>query len=465
MKRWNATNPRTRTRARARLSLIAAPVALALMSLALFSAITDARPDAHTPRIDWNDTEIRRILQHTNLGPPPADSTNAFADHPVAAEFGHRLFFDPRLSNTGEIACATCHDPALGFTDAKSRAVGAAEGIRNSPSLWNVAYQRWYFWDGRADSLWAQALQPIERDIEMAGDRLAVVHLIDSDESLRAAYQSIFGPLPDLSDRTRFPRNAKPGTLVTNNNADDADADADADDPRFHAWLSMATNDQNTVNRVFANVGKAIAAYQRKLISRQSDFDRFAQSLNTNDDHQSDALSESAQRGLRLFVGRGNCRLCHSGPNFSDGEFHNILVPPLAGGLPRDRGRYDAAERLRNDPFSAHGPFSDDPESTRGRLSRLLERKAEQWGQFKTPSLRNVKRTAPYMHEGQYATLRDVFEHYSTLKDAVQFGHHQDQLLVPLILTDEEMGDLEAFLHALTDEDIDEQWRNPPDSP
>ncbi|MCA9296981.1 MAG: hypothetical protein KC983_10695, partial [Phycisphaerales bacterium] len=216
-----------------------------------------------------------------------------------------------------------------------------------------------------------------------------------------------------------------------------------------------------------------------KLTSRNADFDRFARALaaaaaaaesNAEPDDRTqaadiDALSESAQRGLRLFIGRGNCRLCHSGPNFSDGEFHNILVPPLGGGLPRDRGRYDAADRLRHNPFSAAGPFSDDPESTRARLSQLLERRAEQWGQFKTPSLRNVARTAPYMHEGQYATLREVFEHYSSLKDAVQFGHHQEQLLVPLNLSDEEMGDLEAFLNALTDEAIEERWRNPPVAP
>jgi len=395
---------------------------------------------------DWTASELTRILQHAAPDPPPADSTNVFADDPRAARLGHRLFFDARLSSSGTISCASCHDPSKGFADGLQRAKGIDVGTRHTPTLWNVAYQRWYFWDGRSDSLWAQALQPIERDIEMDGDRLAVAHLIADDPELRRAYEAIFGTLPSFDDESRFPKRGKPGV---------------GKDPRFKAWSSMTPADQSSVNRVFVNVAKALAAYQRKLVSRNAPFDRFAAAL--ADGTETDGrLPPAARRGLRLFIGRGNCRVCHSGPTFSDGEFHNIMVPPVDGGYPKDRGRYDASTLLKADPFNAAGEFSDDRTSVRARLTQRLKQTPEQWGQFKTPGLRNVARTAPYMHQGQYGTLREVLEHYSTLEDAVQFGHHQDQLLVPLNLTEQDMSDLEAFLRSLTDESIDPTWLAPP---
>ncbi|MEM7229296.1 MAG: cytochrome c peroxidase [Planctomycetota bacterium] len=418
-----------------------------IAAIVLLTGMTALGLRAQQHPVEFTETDRKRIARHTNLGEPPVDTTNRFAADDQAAAFGHRLFFDTRLSGNGQISCVTCHDPMGGFADGASRAMGIAEGTRNSPSLWNVAYNRWYFWDGRSDSLWNQAMQPIERDVEMDSDRLSVVHLLSGDAALRAQYEAIFGALPDVSDASRFPAEAKPGN---------------GDDPRFNAWNAMADVDQDAVNRVFANVGKAMAAYQTKLISNDAPFDRFARALASGDQAGMDAMSVSAQRGLKMFIGRGNCRICHSGPNFSDGEFHNILVPPLEGGLPRDRGRYDAPKILKKDIFNASGAFSDDRSGVRSRLTRSLISTPEQWGQFKTPSLRNVALSAPYMHEGQYADLREVFEHYSTLEDAIQFGHHAEQLLVPLNLTDEEMGDLEAFLNALTDESIEERWLRPP---
>src|SRR6185295_17867475 len=129
----------------------------------------------------FTDLEVKRLLQHSPLPPPPPDETNAKADDPRAARLGRALFFDARLSGNGRLACASCHQPERSWTDGMALAHGADEGRRQTPSLWNVAYSRWYFWDGRADSLWSQALQPIESPREMAGSREAAVRLVRED--------------------------------------------------------------------------------------------------------------------------------------------------------------------------------------------------------------------------------------------------------------------------------------------
>ena len=184
-----------------------------------------------------------------------------------------------------------------------------------------------------------------------------------------------------------------------------------------------------------------------------SPFDDFAEGLRTGDESKLAALSPAAQRGMVLFMGRANCRLCHFGPNFSDGEFHSTGIPPRHGGELHDPARYEGVPLVKSDPFATTGPHSDDPTSRQARRVRSLVRSSEQWGQFRTPSLRNVALSPPYMHEGQLATLEDVVRHYSTLENAVLPDHHQEQLLVPLHLTEAEIAELVAFLEALTGAD------------
>ena len=229
----------------------------------------------------------------------------------------------------------------------------------------------------------------------------------------------------------------------------------------------MSEQDREAVNRIFANLGKAIAAYERKLVSRRSPFDRFAEGLATGDvERMNAALSPSAQRGLELFISpRAGCTLCHNGPNFSDGEFHSIGVPPAGGGLPTDPGRYVGVEVLRRDPFNALGSFSDAPDGSTAARTGSIANGPHNWGNFKTPTLRNVARTAPYMHQGQFATLDEVLHYYSTLEGAVQLDHHQEQILKPLQLSEQEREDLRAFLESLTDEGIDPALLEAPDAP
>ncbi len=427
--------------------------AIGLASIAAMAAILPPPRAADEPAaaVAFTDAERREILRLSPLGPPPPDPTNRFADDPAAAHLGQFLFFEPGLSGDGTLSCASCHDPAKSFADGRPLAEGVGVGRRHTPALWNVAYQRWFFWDGRADSLWAQIIHPIEDAAEMGGSRLQAAHHAYTRPELRKVYEAAFGPMPEMADRSRFAEAGGPS--------------ASDEQPR-RAWEAMDPADRRAVNQVIANLGKAIAAYERKLISADAPFDRFVEGLRNNDSEKLAALSPAAQRGLKLFVGRANCTLCHSGPNFTDGEFHNILLPAADGGKPRDPARYDGARRVKSDPFNAAGGFSDAPDGAAALLVRSLDTSPRIWGEFKVPSLRNVARTAPYMHEGQFATLRDVLQYYSTLEGAVQMGHHKTEtLLQPLKLAPGEIDDLLAFLESLTDEAIPPELTRPPASP
>ena len=408
--------------------------------------------------IDLGRRGLRALARLTPPPPVPADPTNAVADDPRAKRLGQWLFFDGGLSSTGEISCATCHDPERAFSDGLAVPNTLGEGARRTPSLWNVGHGRWFFWDGRADSLWSQALGPIENPIEMGLTRGGVAHRIAGDAALRSAYEELFGSLPALDDAQRFPTAARP-------------VPGDGEHPHARAWAEMATEDRDAVDHLFANVGKAIAAYERELTTGEAPFDRFARavlaSANGEDHDPADltALSPSAQRGLSIFLGRGRCTLCHTGPLFTDGEFHNTSAPPRGGGDPKDPGRYRGIQDLRASPFGAAGPHSDDPEGEAASRVRHLAQSSETWGEFKTPSLRNVVGRGPYMHAGQFATLEEVLRFYSTLEGAAGRSHHQEQVLVPFELSERDTADLLAFLGSLTGPGPDPRWLVPPPSP
>lgn len=392
----------------------AAPALVLVLGAALAAARQDPQPghgfDART---------LARIGKHAPLPPLPPDPTNAVADDPAAAWLGQKLFFDPALSGDGKRSCATCHDPKLAFSDGKAVSEGVARGTRNTPSLLDVARQRWFFWDGRADTLWSQALKPIESPIEMGGNRAAVVRHLRGDPELAAAYERVFGPFGAPEDRA-------------------------------------------AIDRAFADAGKALAAYERRLASGPSAFDRFAAALAAGDVRAQDELAPAARAGLALFVGKAGCRQCHSGPAFSDGEFHNLGLRTLAGKKPDDPGRHRGTAEVLADPFNAGGAFSDDPRGPAAERLATIAVRPESWGEFRTPSLRNVARTAPYMHQGQLASLADVVRFYSTLEGAAPVGHHQERLLQPLGLSAQEQLELIAFLESLSGPDPRAELCGPP---
>jgi cytochrome c peroxidase len=399
----------------------------------------------------FTEQERRLIATLSPLPEPPANPTNAVAEDPEAAHFGRFLFFDRRLSGDGTVSCASCHNPRHGFSVPTRLGEGVDKTPRHPPSLLNAAYHKWYDWDGKADSLWAQAARPIENPAEHATSRTAVARLVYSTPSLAEAYTEIFEPLPDLSSTDRFPPEARPTP--------------DRPDSAAHrAWQGMAPEDRRRVNRVFTNLLKSIAAYERRLVSGGAPFDRYVRGLKTGDAARLDALSPSAKRGLDLFIGEGRCVNCHNGPALTDGTFHNLGLGARPWLKRRDEGRWGGVERVKEATFNAAGPFSDQPSGRRADWLHFLKQTPEDHGQFKTPTLRNVELTAPYMHGGHFDTLEEVVEFYSTLDEQPQIGH-REEMLEPLGLTDRQVDDLVAFLRSLTGDLPAARLMGPPAEP
>jgi cytochrome c peroxidase len=278
------------------------------------------------------------------------------SDNPMTAEkvaLGSQLYFDPRLSRDGTVSCATCHDPAKGWSNGEAVAtgVGGQKGGRSAPSVINTTFQTFQFWDGRMDTLEQQALGPIQNPIEMNMTLPEVVAKLNAIPGYKSQFQKVFK----------------------------TDVTADG-------------------------ISKAIAAFERTVLSGDAPYDRF-----TAGDKK--ALSPAAARGWALFFGAARCSSCHSGPNFTDNAFHNIGV-----GMNKkepDPGRFDAS-KLEGDK-----------------------------GAFKTPSLRDIARSAPYMHDGSQKTLEEVVVHYN--KGGIQ-NEYLDEEIFPLKLTKEQITDLVTFL-------------------
>jgi cytochrome c peroxidase len=290
--------------------------------------------------------------QRPAAAPAPADNHLTAA----RAELGRALFFDPRLSAKGSLSCASCHNPALGWSDGLPTAVGHNMKVlgRSTPTIVNAAFNPLQMWDGRKGSLEEQALGPFGADEQ----NLPL-------EELERRVQSIAGYGPMFTE-------AYPGEPITR-----------------------------------TTIAKAIASFERTVLSDGAPFDQWIAG-------DPDALSPAARRGFDLFVGKANCSACHQGFNFTDNGFHNVGV--------RDHG-------------------APDP----GRFA--LKKVAAMQGAFKTPTLRDIALTAPYMHNGCYTTLEEVVEHY------VRGGDVQDHLspnIRPLDLSARDQSDLVAFMRSLT---------------
>lgn len=408
-----------------------APVAL----LALTAG--GVAPSAADDRALYTPAELAAIFAHSPLGKLPADPTDRIADDAAAAALGQYLFFDTQFSANGKVSCASCHEPARAFTDGRKIAKGITLGARHTPSIINAAFGHWYFWDGRADSLWSQALEPLENPAEFGGDRLAVLHAVYRDQPLRAAYTRIFGPSPPLADFSRFPAHAGPiGERGSKLRKD---------------WGSMAPQDRTAADRMFSNLGKAIEAYERRLVSGTSPFDRYVAGLKAGDAVAQQAMPLAAKRGLKFFVGKAHCDLCHEGPLFSDGQFHNIGLPVMQGEAP-DLGRSAGITEVKSNIFNGAGPFSDDPHGAAQQQLEFLPPPKSALGAFKTPSLRNVALTGPYMHDGRFARLREAVDFYAQGNAASKgqlVGTREATLSLVPHLSAGEVADLVAFLKGL----------------
>ena len=376
------------------------------MGLALVAATSSIGPAlAQAPApVTFTDAEVRRIV---SLGPwpPPrvVDPSNRMSAKPEAIAFGARLFADPRLSAGGTIACTTCHRPGRAFTDGVPRAQGRVRVDRNTPTLNDVGGQRWYGWDGAHDNLWAQSLRPLVDPREMGDNVAQVAAAVRAHDDLRERYATVFGRAPPDDDET-----------------------------------------------VAVDIAKALAAYQEVLVSGRTPFDDFRDALARGDRAAAARYPVAAQRGLKIFVGAGNCTFCHMGPRLSNGEFHDIGVPFFVEPGRVDPGRHDGIRKLEASRYNLLGPFNDDPARATATSTRHVALEHRNYGEFRVPGLRNVARTAPYMHDGSLATLRDVVRHYSNL-DEDRLHADGERILKPLGLDKYDVDSLVAFLESLSE--------------
>ncbi len=350
--------------------------------------------------------DLIQFVENPPMGLPPVSTP---ADNPITRakiDLGRQLFFDRRLSINNTVSCASCHIPEQGFTNNEISTAVGVEGrlvIRNAPTLYNVAFLQHIFLDGRETSLENQVWQPITARNEMAAPSIGYV--INKIKRIRDY------------------------------------------DGLFEAAFDGRSAD-------IATIGYALASYQRTLLSADSPFDQWYFGKN---DH---AISESAKRGFKVFVGKGQCAICHrinqGHALFLDHQFHNTGI-----GYAVSSGKTPSQIRKKTRVQLAPGVFVDVPNQVIQSVSRIdsfndlglyriTENPADRW-KFRTPSLRNVALTAPYMHNGQLAKLRDVIEFYDQ-------GGVPNELLSPFIrplgLTEKEKLDLQEFLESLTGDNV-----------
>jgi cytochrome c peroxidase len=374
-----------------------------VLALAVTVAAGSASIGSSTAAAKWSLDERATLatLALANLGPLPADPSNRVADDPAAQALGRKLFFDERLSGNGKVSCATCHMPRRDFQDGTPLAHGVGTTGRRTMPIAGTAYSPWMFWDGRKDSQWAQALGPLESPVEHGGNRGQYARHIAA--FYRSEYESIFGRIPDLGD-------------------------------------------QGNVTRVFANMGKAIAAFERTITLDTTRFDRYVAAELAGRAHTAaDSLTPDEEAGLRLFIGKANCVNCHNGARLTDDHFHNtgVAVSPLVAAP--DSGRAAGAAKVMADEFNCLSKYSDAKPEDCSELRFAVTDGPELLRAFKTPSLRNVAARAPFMHAGQIATIDDVIEHYDRATPA-PFGKSE---LKRLHLTKRQRRQIAAYLGTL----------------
>jgi len=263
--------------------------------------------------------------------------------------------------------------------------------------------QRWFGWDGGTDSLWSAALRAMLSEIEMAGDPAVMAKWLREDSDLPAALST-------------------------------------------HTSLDVANlNDEELV----VASAKVIAAYTRTLRSGQTPFDRFLKAMLTGNTEAIAEYPAAAKRGLKLFLGEASCQVCHFGPNFSNGEFHDTGRSFFTAEGQVDPGRYTGIQRVRNDKYNLLGSFNGNvQEEDQNRINRVTLGQTN-WGQWRTPSLRNLTLTAPYMHDGSIKTLRGVIDAYAEI-DINRLHTNGESILKPMNMSDDQRNDLVQFLISLS---------------
>jgi len=500
----------------------------------------------------WSDHETSALVALGGMPTDaPADTSNKYATSVDAAAFGKQLYFDTRFSGPstqvdalnrpmpfGRVAkgqptatsCASCHDANHASIDPAPApgdvSVGAGWTFANGLPTYNSAFYTLHTWNGRIDSLWAQAVADNENGLTTNGNRLKTAWLIS--DLYRKTYEAVFvgTPLPmDAAATTatlqatletdaavagqcklvggacaapcrsvtstagsvgcwpQFPLQGKPGKVM-------GCQSGDVTEPFGDAFDCMDPKDQKAITQVLVNFGKAIGAYEQTLITPGGAFDRWIADVAAGNGSTSTAIPFAAQRGARLFVGKAGCSDCHSTPLFTDNQLHNVGVDQVGVGVPLETdcpaggvcdcapmtdthagpkncipwGAYDGIDKLQHNGFRRDSAWSDDPTDT-SRMSYVkMPLTPSLVGAYRTPSLRNVALTPPYMHDGSMTTLEQVVWHYNTGGSANAPGSRAPELN-PLYLSDGEQSDLVAFLKALDTDPLSADLLTPPKLP
>ena len=383
------------------LLFLAAPIYVSAAPLAKASSI------AIQSKLSFTVQEVALI---NSLGPWPvkiqSDPSNALSGNPLAIALGAQLLINKRLSINNDLSCASCHQANKGFSDGLTVSQGRIRLQRNSQSLWNLKGQNWFAWDGSSDSLWLHSLKPMLHPDEMGASLEHIAGVLQSNAAIAAAIKK----LPPHNNR-----------------------------------ISSNTPAQQ---KLALTAAKALAAYVETLQSKKTPFDQFRDALVVPNPSQSNTYPLAAQRGLKLFINNGNCISCHAGPNFSNGEFADIGVGHFRKDRSVDSGRHGGASSVLKDPYNLLGPFSDAAPSEQTH-TRFIATNHTLFGQFKVPSLRELIRTAPYMHDGRISTLKEVVKHYSGVS-ADRLHSDGEKSLRALNLSEGEIDDMVAFLETLS---------------
>ena len=374
--------------------VLAALAAFAFVSPTIAVELTGTERSALLAHAPWPSSIVE--LQHS-------DGSKEI-DERWAATLGQTLFFETRLSSDNTFSCASCHVPARWFSDGVPVAVGRVPLVRNTPTVVDAKFARWLGWGGEFDSVWSQTLRALTAPKEMNASHAHISALARNNGDYSCALERAFSVRVD----------------------------------------TMADEDLAVL------VAKSLAAFQATLISGRSPFDEFLAGLRAGDSAAMAGYPADALAGAKLFVGRGRCNVCHFGPRFTHEEFAEIGIGYFTStGV--DKGRYAGIDHLKANRYNLLGPFSDGPTSGRANLTRRVVKSPRNFGEFRVPSLRNVERTAPYMHNGSLATLEDVVSHYSEL-NVERLHATSNGLLQPLKLSATESKQLVEFLRSLTSE-------------
>ena len=400
---------------------------VAVLSLAVLVTMTTALIGMRSAEATWSDEERATLasLSLAGLGALSKDASNRFADDTLAARFGKKLFFDEALSGNGKVSCAKCHLADQDFQDGVALAQGVGTTNRRTMPIAGTAHSPWLFWDGRSDSQWSQALGPLESAVEHGGDRTQYAQYIAA--TYGKEYERIFGRLPDLSG---LPKHAGPNSESTR-----------------AAWQTIPESRREEITRVYVNMGKAIAAFERKIEPGETRFDRYVAVELAGKPHTSaDSLSADEEAGLRLFIGKASCVNCHNGARLTDDHFHSTGVAASRLVAQVDSGRSVGVRDAVKGEFNCVSRYSDAKPEDCSELRFAVTEGAELLRAYKTPSLRNVADRAPFMHAGQIATLGEVIAHYDRAPKS-PFGKTE---LKRLRLSAMERTQIEAFLRTLS---------------